>query len=830
MSALSKWACAALLWLALPCAGWAQLSVEQPWVRATVAAQKASGAFMTLTASENSRLVAASSPVAGVVELHEMRMVDEMMRMRQIPGLDLPAGQAVALEPGGYHIMLLELKHQLKEGDSVPLTLLIDDAHGRRRTVTVNAVVRPLNQTAAPPTHATPAAAMPAMPAVPTVQVRAAAAATIGGRLPGGPASVNDIAQSVTRVDMRTLREQGGATLLDALRNVPGASADFGFNGSHAQAFVLRGFLADSGTGSSRVLRDGARLSNYPFVPAFAESVQVLRGPGAAVGTRGEPGGTVDIVTKQAQSANFGAAHLGAGANGQRELSLDLNRVLSEERQLAARVIVDHAEASEWRHVPDRLDGIKLAVAQDGGRAHHLRLGYEQLEQRYRPDYGVPALNGRPAPIPLERQLSEPWAASTLRNRIVDLHADVDLDQRALLAMDATHLEAVSTSVRQALGTPLAGAPGRFARVTTIEPGTHRRIDSVATSLGATRPTGELTHTLYAGAEYYRELLDQPSAVAPAANSPPIDIFQPVYGVTSAPGPLPTRLARENLDSTIVTLQDQIDWNGSSLVAGVQHMKQRFFYGGVDGGDASDERRWSPKLALLHHVSPERTVYAGYASGAAPNQAASASGRSLPSRTARQYEVGAKGDWRERALHAEAVLFWLEQNHMLADDPATDYAFDKTVSGAARSRGLELSLNGALAPHLSLEGAYAATFARYRDGSEFSGKSLPNVARHSLNLFGHYDWDDHWRSGLGWSVQSQRFADQANTTTLPGYGRWDATHAYRVTLSGRRSLEWQLSVRNLFNKRYYEASHLHVTRYILPGAPRGMNASAYYRF
>ncbi|MES2742078.1 MAG: copper chaperone PCu(A)C [Pseudomonadota bacterium] len=141
----SRWIGAALLWLALPGLGRAQLTVEQPWVRATVAAQKASGAFMTLKAAENSRLAAASSPVAGVVELHEMSMAGQMMTMRQIAGLDLPAGQAVALKPGGYHIMLLDLKRQLKEGDSVPVTLLIDDAHGRRRTVTVNAVVRPLS-------------------------------------------------------------------------------------------------------------------------------------------------------------------------------------------------------------------------------------------------------------------------------------------------------------------------------------------------------------------------------------------------------------------------------------------------------------------------------------------------------------------------------------------------------------------------------------------------------------------------------------------------------------------------------------------------------------
>ena len=124
----------------------AQVSVKEPWVRATVAEQKATGAFMQLTAAKNARLVQAASPVAGAVEIHEMTMVDNVMRMRAIPGVELPAGKAVALKPGGYHVMLLDLKQTLKAGDSVPLTLVIEGADGKRDEVRVQATVRPLNQ------------------------------------------------------------------------------------------------------------------------------------------------------------------------------------------------------------------------------------------------------------------------------------------------------------------------------------------------------------------------------------------------------------------------------------------------------------------------------------------------------------------------------------------------------------------------------------------------------------------------------------------------------------------------------------------------------------
>jgi copper(I)-binding protein len=120
------------------------VTVSEPWVRATVPQQQASGAFMTLTAPKGSRLVEARSPVAGVVEVHEMKMDGGVMRMRPVAGLDLPAGKAVKLEPGGYHVMLMELKQTLNAGDTVPLTLVFENADRQRETLDVKAPVRPL--------------------------------------------------------------------------------------------------------------------------------------------------------------------------------------------------------------------------------------------------------------------------------------------------------------------------------------------------------------------------------------------------------------------------------------------------------------------------------------------------------------------------------------------------------------------------------------------------------------------------------------------------------------------------------------------------------------
>jgi len=113
---------------------WAQtaaaVKVEGAWARASVQGQKGTGAFMQLTAKDGARLVRAESPAAGVTEVHEMKMEGDVMKMRAVPVLDLPAGKTVELKPGGYHVMLLDLKAPLAKDSTVPITLVFQDAKG----------------------------------------------------------------------------------------------------------------------------------------------------------------------------------------------------------------------------------------------------------------------------------------------------------------------------------------------------------------------------------------------------------------------------------------------------------------------------------------------------------------------------------------------------------------------------------------------------------------------------------------------------------------------------------------------------------------------------
>jgi copper(I)-binding protein len=141
---MKKLILAILLAAALP-AALAQVEVREAWIRATVPSAKSSGLFMRITSAQDAQLVTVRSGVAGTAEMHRMTMEGRMMRMHPVDAIALPAGQAVSLAAGGYHVMLMDLKRQLKEGEAVPVTLVIRKK-GKQATTAldVTVTVKPL--------------------------------------------------------------------------------------------------------------------------------------------------------------------------------------------------------------------------------------------------------------------------------------------------------------------------------------------------------------------------------------------------------------------------------------------------------------------------------------------------------------------------------------------------------------------------------------------------------------------------------------------------------------------------------------------------------------
>lgn len=141
---------AAAALLAASFTAWADapVQIEAPWAQSTVAGQQASGAFLRLTAQEPLQLVGVSTPVSATSELHEMKMEGDVMKMRAIPSLDLPAGKTVELKPGSYHLMFMQLKAPLEAGSEIPVTLQFKDAKGQTLEQSLQMPVKPLGKSA----------------------------------------------------------------------------------------------------------------------------------------------------------------------------------------------------------------------------------------------------------------------------------------------------------------------------------------------------------------------------------------------------------------------------------------------------------------------------------------------------------------------------------------------------------------------------------------------------------------------------------------------------------------------------------------------------------
>jgi copper(I)-binding protein len=135
----------ALVLLSLAASAHAEVVVKDAWIRATVPQQKVGGVFLQIESSSDAKLIEAHSDAAASAELHEMKLDNNIMRMRAIEQLALPAGKPVDLKPGGYHLMLMGLKNQVKVGDVIPLTLVIENKDKKRQTVQVKVIAKPIN-------------------------------------------------------------------------------------------------------------------------------------------------------------------------------------------------------------------------------------------------------------------------------------------------------------------------------------------------------------------------------------------------------------------------------------------------------------------------------------------------------------------------------------------------------------------------------------------------------------------------------------------------------------------------------------------------------------
>ena len=647
--------------------------------------------------------------------------------------------------------------------------------------------------------------------------------------------------QSTQVVPRAVIEDQNALQLGDALRNVAGVQFDFGFNGSAMPLVILRGFPSASMTasgsmsGASTYYIDGSKVSGVPINMANVQSVEVVKGPASVLYGRAEPGGLVNVVTRAVSGVPEFSVEQTLGQYSLSRTAIEASSPINEDRTLRGRVAASYYTSKSIRDfVQDKLGAFtgSLAWVPDARTSVTATLDYS--DQRYRTDYGVPAIGDRPSDLPWSRQFNDAPQLSYSKTTSLRVEAAHQLNDAwqlkakwLSLRSDTSEVDVIPYRVDLLGGNACPGTGNPLCRYYfSARPDGRYRLDQGTVDLIGKLATGSIQHTLLVGADAYNSRKTGATYFQQLSS---VDINNPALGNTPAldtANATPTDTEDRNR-WTSVYVQDQLALgNGVFLTAALRHDKTSAIYAAP--GTAPNKASFTtPRVGAVWQFANNQSVYAQYQKAVATNNGREpTTGAALDAETARQIEVGHKIELMDGKLSSTVAVFELIKKNRAANVPTATAPLFYTIEtvGVARSRGIEWDVSGQLTSKLSVIGSYAYTDTRVTSDPVYEGKRLANVAKHAGSLWARHAFDSQWSAGAGVFAQGQRQGDIPNTFQLPGYARIDAMAAYRFALAGAKA-SLQLNVDNLFDKKYYTGSHQFVSDWIKLGSPRTAKAT-----
>jgi iron complex outermembrane recepter protein len=641
--------------------------------------------------------------------------------------------------------------------------------------------------------------------------------------------------QSVQIIPRAVLNDQKVLTLTDAIRNVAGTGADFGFNGGGQALLMLRGFqmtsmtAAGSMSGSGSFYLNGTKVQGVPVNMSNVESVEVVKGPSSVLYGRAEPGGIINIVTRQLQPHKAFVIEQMIGEYGLSRTQIEANVPLNEERTVLSRASASWYRTDSNRDfVRDQLGAFNGTVGWVPNAKTRITLALDYSDQKYRNDYGVPAFGNRPADLPWNRQFNDSPELSGSKTFSAVLDAKHEFSNQWSIKARALSLE---SKTREVDVTPYRVNLNDFSDCLEtrnqlcryyyyVRPDGKYRLDQFTLDLAGKITLAGFSHQLLFGVDTYRSYKEGTTYLQ---QLPSVDINNPVLGNTPRLDTA-TALPLDTVDRTqwtSVYVQDQIALGaGVHLVGALRYDRTRAVFASP-GTPLNEQSFTSPRVGVVWEFKTGQSIYGQYQDSVAANNGRNpVSGLALAAERARQFEIGYKIMALDGMLNSTVAAYQLTKRNR------ADYSLFPIVQsvGAARSRGLEWDVIGQVNERLSLIASYAYTDAVVTEDPIFKNTRLANVARHSGSMWARFMIDAQWAFGAGTFGQGQRQGDQGNTFQLPGYARVDAMTSYSFNWGATRA-SVQLNVNNIFNRRYYTGSHQFVKDWIAPGAPRTVLAS-----
>ncbi|MFC0351412.1 TonB-dependent siderophore receptor [Undibacterium danionis] len=634
-----------------------------------------------------------------------------------------------------------------------------------------------------------------------------------------------DLPISARVLSAELLRDTGANTLRDALDLSSGIQRQSNLGGLW-DSYAMRGFTGDPNFGSDYMVNGVNSSRGYNGVRDNANTyaIEVLKGPASALYGRGEPGGTINILTKKPRFDSTFQMDFQLGSFQEKRIALDLTGPLNE--QFAYRLNLARESSDSSR---DYLNSDKLFIAPSmlWRINDHTTLSYEieASKQKSPFDRGVVAIKGQLGAIPNSRFLGEPgdgrMQVKSLGHQVFFQH---DLNSNWVLqsglsyrdseiqgySTEASGLQADNENLRRQRRYRDFSASDRSARI----------------ELAGKHTIAGIQHQSLFGIEHVQFADERVQLRRNPSNSNPysINIFRPVYGKQADPLALSIN-TKENQEANALYFQDQIDWNAqwkTLLGMRIDRYQQAIENRRTATLNQQSLQSNSPRVGVVYQSSPSLAFYLSAAKGFRPNSGVSIDNTAFRAEQSHSYELGMKWENAQKNLTSTIAVFNIDKKNVLTTNPInTDFS---VTAGELNSKGLELDLEGEINKNLRVAAAYAYTDAKVSRGDNLilTGSRFPNVPRHSANVVlkqnlqiaGH-------ASGLGLGIQyiGERYGDVAVSSQfmLPGYTTVKLLADYRIN----PQMQLNFQVNNLFNRQYYASAYSQL--WVQPGSERQMH-------
>ena len=659
-----------------------------------------------------------------------------------------------------------------------------------------------------------------------------------------------EIPQAEQVIGPQQLRDINALDLNSALDLSASVARQNNFGGLW-NSFAVRGFVGDENLPSNYLVNgfNAGRGFAGPRDLSGIESVEVLKGPRAALFGRGEPGGTINLVTKRPRFESAGEVRLLAGSFDTYRADADLQTTLGD--AVGVRIVGFYEDAGSFRDtIETERFGFMPSVAVKLGEATRIVYELEYTRQEIPFDRGVVAVSGELGLIPQSRFLGEPGEGPNIAEVLghqLELQHDFSDSWSALVgigyrdtSLEGTSTEAELTGSRQQLF--------RDGRTLTRQ---RRFRDYDATyfvaraELAGDFTTGDLIHRVLIGADTDRFENDQVflRARAPSLASNPteqqlqaIDIFNPVYGRFPLPALSPLTDRVEVQKATGVYAQYQIGLSDSfELRVGGRYddYDQRLTNRANGNVARTDEQRFSPQAGAVWRATPKLSLYATYGENFRPLSGADFAGNPFDPNQSESVEAGVKYATADGRMSATASVFSIQQGNILVGDPVN--AGFTLAGGEARSRGFEFDFNGEIADGLDLWVSYAYVDAEVENDvpdPDFgklieAGDRLLNIPEYTLNVQLAYSTviaGRDARFGGGVLHVGERLGEVGTDFELPDYTLARIFAEAELT----KGVRLRLDIDNLFDTEWFANSFSQL--WVQPGIPRSARVTASFAF